>query len=78
VEEEAIAIRLTRDQAFVLSDWLYQVMFQSYDFEGIVHDRAGAFARSSRADGSVRGQFVTRNVASLRAVAVVIGSRRSS
>ncbi|MFJ4692798.1 hypothetical protein [Streptomyces sp. NPDC088766] len=40
MNEEAITIRLTRDQAFVLSDWLYQVMFQSDDLEGIVHDRA--------------------------------------
>jgi hypothetical protein len=40
VDDEAITIRLTRDQAFVLSDWLYQVMFQSTDLEGIVHDRA--------------------------------------
>jgi hypothetical protein len=40
VDEEAITIRLTRDQAFVLSDWLYQVMFQSDDLQGIVHDRA--------------------------------------
>lgn len=40
VDEEAITLRLTRDQAFVLSDWLYQVMFQSDDLEGIVHDRA--------------------------------------
>ena len=40
MDEEAITIRLTRDQAFVLSDWLYQVMFQSDDLEGIVHDRA--------------------------------------
>ncbi|MCX4426955.1 hypothetical protein [Streptomyces mirabilis] len=35
-----LTIRLTRDQAFVLSDWLYQVMFQSDDLEGIVHDRS--------------------------------------
>ncbi|MDT0566396.1 hypothetical protein RM704_02705 [Streptomyces sp. DSM 3412] len=40
MDEEAITIRLTRDQAFVLSDWLYQVIFQSDDLEGIVHDRA--------------------------------------
>lgn len=40
MDEEAITIRLTRDQAFVLSDWLYQVMFQSEDLEGIVPDRA--------------------------------------
>lgn len=35
-----ISIKLTRDQAFVLSDWLYQVMFRSDDLERIVHDRA--------------------------------------
>ncbi|MFI1419556.1 hypothetical protein ACH4VX_16440 [Streptomyces sp. NPDC020731] len=40
MDEEAITIRLSRDQAFVLSDWLHQVMFQSDDLEGIVHDRA--------------------------------------
>lgn len=40
VDEEAITTRLTCDQAFVLSDWLYQVMFQSDDLQGIVHDRA--------------------------------------
>lgn len=40
MNEEAITIRITRDQAFVLSDWLYQVMFQSDDLEGIVPDRA--------------------------------------
>ncbi|MEG8281129.1 hypothetical protein [Streptomyces sp. AHA2] len=40
MDEEAITIRLTRDQAFVLSDWLHQVMFQSDDLQGIVHDRA--------------------------------------
>ncbi|MER6628542.1 hypothetical protein ABT301_09905 [Streptomyces sp. NPDC000987] len=40
MDEEAITIRLTRDQAFVLSDWLYQVMFRSDDLDGIVRDRA--------------------------------------
>lgn len=40
MDDEAITIKLTRDQAFVLSDWLYQVMFQSDDLEGIVRDRA--------------------------------------
>ncbi|MFF8317793.1 hypothetical protein ACF06V_11560 [Streptomyces bobili] len=40
MNEEAITIKLTPDQAFVLSDWLYQVMFQSEDLEGIVQDRA--------------------------------------
>ncbi|MEV5479262.1 hypothetical protein [Streptomyces sp. NPDC052207] len=40
MDDEAITIKLTRDQAFVLSHWLYQVMFQSDDLEGIVRDRA--------------------------------------
>jgi hypothetical protein len=40
VDDDAITIRLTRDQAFVLSDWLYQVMFRSDDLEGIIRDRA--------------------------------------
>ncbi|MER5371728.1 hypothetical protein [Streptomyces sp. NPDC002553] len=40
MDDEVINIKLTRDQAFVLSDWLYQVMFQSDDLEGIVRDRA--------------------------------------
>ncbi|MEV8428192.1 hypothetical protein PGH47_09060 [Streptomyces sp. HUAS 31] len=44
MDEEAITIRLTRDQAFVLSDWLYQVMFQSDDLEGIVSCPTTAYA----------------------------------
>ncbi|MFJ5774480.1 hypothetical protein [Streptomyces sp. NPDC093094] len=40
MDDDAITIRLTRDQAFVLSDWLYQVMFRSDDLEGIIRDRA--------------------------------------
>lgn len=40
MDEEAITIRLSRDQAFVLSDWLHQVMFRSDDLAGIVHDSA--------------------------------------
>lgn len=40
MDDEAITIRLTHDQAFVLSDWLYQVMFRSDDLEGIIRDRA--------------------------------------
>ncbi|MFE1285309.1 hypothetical protein [Streptomyces sp. NPDC058751] len=39
-EVDTITIRLTRDQAFVLSDWLYQVMFKSDDLAGIIRDRA--------------------------------------
>ncbi|MFE0421486.1 hypothetical protein [Streptomyces sp. NPDC058953] len=40
MDEQAITIKLTRDQAFVLSDWLYQVMFRSDALEEIVPDRA--------------------------------------
>ncbi|MFF8402197.1 hypothetical protein ACF06P_11270 [Streptomyces sp. NPDC015684] len=40
MDDEAISIKLTRDQALVLSDWLYQVMFQSDDLAGIVRERA--------------------------------------
>ncbi|MFE7858756.1 hypothetical protein [Streptomyces sp. NPDC057403] len=40
MDEEAITIRLSRDQALVLSDWLYQGMFRSDDLAGIVHDSA--------------------------------------
>lgn len=40
MDDDAITIRLTRDQALVLSDWLYRAMFQSNDLEGILHDRA--------------------------------------
>ncbi|MEU2298455.1 hypothetical protein ABZ584_13810 [Streptomyces antibioticus] len=40
MDDEGITLRLTHDQAFVLSDWLHQVMFQSDDLEGIVRDRA--------------------------------------
>ncbi|WP_030680224.1 hypothetical protein [Streptomyces sp. NRRL B-1347] len=40
MEEESITIKLTHDQAFVLSDWLYDAMFKSDDLEGIVHEQA--------------------------------------
>ncbi|MCX4763701.1 hypothetical protein OG562_22595 [Streptomyces sp. NBC_01275] len=40
MDDEAITIKLTRDQALVLSDWLYRAMFRSDDLEGIVSDRA--------------------------------------
>ncbi|MFB7606268.1 hypothetical protein [Streptomyces gardneri] len=38
--EESVIIKLTRDQAFVLSDWLYEVMMQSDKLDAIVPDRA--------------------------------------
>ncbi|MEU1364650.1 hypothetical protein ABZ454_00715 [Streptomyces sp. NPDC005803] len=40
MDEEPVVIKLTRDQAFVLSDWLYQAMFQSDDLSAIVKDRS--------------------------------------
>lgn len=35
-----MTIKLTRDQAFVLSDWLYEVMMQSDKLDAIVPDQA--------------------------------------
>ncbi|WP_123451885.1 hypothetical protein [Streptomyces sp. PanSC19] len=40
MDEEPVIIKLTRDQAFVLSDWLYEVMMQSDKLDAIVPDRA--------------------------------------
>ncbi|MEV0008443.1 hypothetical protein [Streptomyces sp. NPDC047973] len=40
MDEEPVIIKLTRDQAFVLSDWLYTVMMQSDKLDAIVPDRA--------------------------------------
>ncbi|WP_336113298.1 hypothetical protein [Streptomyces sp. PTD9-10] len=40
MDDDTITIRLTRDQALVLSDWLHRAMFQSNDLEGILPDRA--------------------------------------
>ncbi|MFF2571588.1 hypothetical protein [Streptomyces sp. NPDC058084] len=40
MDEEPVTITLTRDQAFVLSDWLYEVMMASDKLEAIVPDRA--------------------------------------
>ncbi|KOU45548.1 hypothetical protein ADK55_21225 [Streptomyces sp. WM4235] len=40
VDEESVLIRLTRDQAFVLSHWLHEVMMRSDRLAGIVPDGA--------------------------------------
>ncbi len=40
VDEDSVIIKLTHDQAFVLSDWLYEVMMQSDKLDAIVPDRA--------------------------------------
>ncbi|MGW2770677.1 hypothetical protein [Streptomyces sp. NPDC001275] len=40
MDDETVLIKLTRDQAFVLSDWLYAVMMRSDKLDAIVPDRA--------------------------------------
>ncbi|MFD4758534.1 hypothetical protein ACFWOJ_06490 [Streptomyces sp. NPDC058439] len=40
MDEEPVTIKLTHDQAFVLSDWLYEVMMRSDKLNAIVPDRA--------------------------------------
>ncbi|MCZ4125272.1 hypothetical protein [Streptomyces sp. H39-S7] len=40
MDEEPVIIKLTHDQAFVLSDWFYEVMMQSDKLDAIVPDRA--------------------------------------
>jgi hypothetical protein len=40
VNDESVTISLTPDQAFVLSDWLYEVMMRSDRLSSIVTDRA--------------------------------------
>ncbi|WP_432173909.1 hypothetical protein [Streptomyces sp. Tue6028] len=40
MDEDSVLIKLTRDQALVLSDWLYEVMMRSDKLDAIVPDRA--------------------------------------
>ncbi|MFF3688292.1 hypothetical protein [Streptomyces sp. NPDC002187] len=40
MDEEPVVIKLSHDQAFVLSDWLYEVMMESDKLDAIVPDRA--------------------------------------
>jgi hypothetical protein len=40
VNDESVTISLTPDQAFVVSDWLYEVMMRSDRLSAIVTDRA--------------------------------------
>jgi hypothetical protein len=41
VADDDFTIKLTRDQAFVLSDWLYRMMMNSPEFNDLVNrDRA--------------------------------------
>ncbi|MEW2404320.1 hypothetical protein [Streptomyces sp. NPDC046862] len=70
MDDEAIAIRLTHDQAFVLSDWLYQVVFRSDALEGIVRDQAvwsPIYAISGTLDKTLSEIFMPDYVARLEA-----------
>ena len=40
MNDEPVTIKLTHDQAFVLSDWLYEVTMNSDQLSAIVTDRA--------------------------------------
>ncbi|WP_327710583.1 hypothetical protein OG912_20260 [Streptomyces sp. NBC_00464] len=40
MDEEPVTVRLTRDEAFVLSHWLHEVMMESDKLGAIVPDRA--------------------------------------
>ncbi|MEE4488879.1 hypothetical protein [Streptomyces sp. BE230] len=40
MDEKPVSIKLTRDQALVLSDWLHEVMMESNKLAEIVPDRA--------------------------------------
>jgi hypothetical protein len=40
VNDEPVTIKLTCDQAFVLSDWLYEVTMKSDQLSAVVTDRA--------------------------------------
>ncbi|GGT35032.1 hypothetical protein GCM10010271_43800 [Streptomyces kurssanovii] len=56
VDEEPVVIKLTHDQAFVLSDWLYEVMMKSDKLDAIVPDRAvwsGIYAISGTLEKSL-------------------------
>ncbi|KOX33667.1 hypothetical protein ADL06_08710 [Streptomyces sp. NRRL F-6491] len=60
VDEEPVLIELTPDQAFVLSDWLYEVMMESGKLDAIVPDRAvwsGIYAISGTLEKKLAGIF---------------------
>lgn len=61
MDEEEITIKLTGDQAFVLSDWLHRVMFKSDDLAAIIPDRAvwsPIYAISGTLDKTVAQTFM--------------------
>ncbi|MEJ8639791.1 hypothetical protein [Streptomyces sp. MS2.AVA.5] len=57
MNEEPVVIKLTHDQAFVLSDWLYEVMIQSDKLDAIIPDRRRLVSdlRDLRHPGEVAG-----------------------
>ncbi|MFC7975173.1 hypothetical protein ACFUT3_08030 [Streptomyces cinereoruber] len=60
MDEEPVRIELTPDQAFVLSDWLYEVMMESDKLDAIVPDRAvwsGIYAISGTLEKELAGIF---------------------
>ncbi|MGA5220209.1 hypothetical protein ACPCAE_29625 [Streptomyces cinereoruber] len=60
MDEEPVLIKLTPDQAFVLSDWLYEVMMESDKLDAIVPDRAvwsGIYAISGTLEKELAGIF---------------------
>ncbi|WP_244258200.1 hypothetical protein [Streptomyces sp. Tu 2975] len=61
MNEEPVVIKLTHDQAFVLSDWLYEVMMKSDELDAIVPDRAvwsGIYAISGTLEKSLTEIFM--------------------
>ncbi|MFE7246163.1 hypothetical protein [Streptomyces sp. NPDC057580] len=62
MDEEPVVIKLTHDQAFVLSDWLYEVMMESDKLDAIVPDRAvwsGIYAISGTLEKSLVEIFMS-------------------
>ncbi|MFI8516783.1 hypothetical protein ACIGEZ_02950 [Streptomyces sp. NPDC085481] len=61
MDEEPVIIKLTRDQAFVLSDWLYEVMMESDKLDAIVPDKAvwaGIYAISGTLETTLAEVFM--------------------
>ncbi|MGA4973643.1 hypothetical protein [Streptomyces cinereoruber] len=62
MDEEPVLIKLTPDQAFVLPDWLYEVMMKSDKLDAIVPDRAvwsGIYAISGTLEKELAGIFAS-------------------
>ncbi|MFF9341735.1 MULTISPECIES: hypothetical protein [unclassified Streptomyces] len=81
MDEEPVIIKLTRDQAFVLSDWLYEVMMRSDKLDAIVPDRAvwsGIYAISGTLETTLPEVFMPDYVGRLeqarRRLSELVGS----